>query len=301
MDKKADVSYPKVSVIIPAYNRESFIRETVDSVLEQTYPNIELIVVDDGSTDNTLKILKEFGKKLVLLQHLNGENKGQSAAINLGIKVSSGEYIAILDSDDLFAPLKIELQVNFLEKNYEIGLVYANGIAINDFGEKLYKLFPLDHKEGNDPSRMLLECHFNIPSNSLMRKSIFQLTGLFEEKFRSAQDHDMGIKIMENTIVAYMNEPLWFYRKHENTLSSKFAYRRWKTGFKILENACNRFNYGKKVKHKRLAVLNFRVGQCFLEDGKYLLAVFHFVKACFYDPKRSVSVFINRGKITGPH
>ena len=100
-------SPPKVSVIIPLYNREKYIVDTIKSVLNQTYKNIELIVVDDASTDNSRKMLSPFLNKIKLLEYPDRVNKGQSAAINLGIRYSSGEYLAILDSDDLFTPEKV--------------------------------------------------------------------------------------------------------------------------------------------------------------------------------------------------
>ena len=108
---------PKVSVIIPCYNRERFIKETIESVLRQTYPNIEIITIDDGCTDSTRRILEEFKGTIKILEHPGRANKGQSASLNLGIRNSNGKYIALLDSDDLFAPLKIDRQVEFLEEN----------------------------------------------------------------------------------------------------------------------------------------------------------------------------------------
>ena len=130
---------PKVSVIIPCYNRERYIAKTVESVLNQTYPHIELVVVDDGCTDNSRMILEQYKNSVRILEHPGRINKGQSAAINLGIRSSSSEYVAILDSDDLFAPEKIEKQVNFLEANLGIGLVYANGHAVDENGNILYQ------------------------------------------------------------------------------------------------------------------------------------------------------------------
>ncbi len=97
----------KVSVIIPAYNRGDYIDQTIKSVLEQTYSNRELIVVDDGSTDGTYEKIIDYGEKLTLLTHAKRENRGQSAAINLGMENTTGKYIAILDSDDYSAVNKL--------------------------------------------------------------------------------------------------------------------------------------------------------------------------------------------------
>ena len=292
MDRKADVNLSKVSVIIPAYNREAFIRETIESVLEQTYSNIELIVVDDGSTDNTLKIVKEYKEKLDLLQHPGGVNKGQSAAINLGLKVSTGEYIAILDSDDLFAPKKIELQIEHLIKNLDVGLVYANGIAIDTNGAELHVMIQKGHKEENKPELVLLNSYYNIPSNALIRKSVFEIVGGFDEELRSAQDHDMAIRIAEVTRLNYIDKVLWYYRRHKETQSVQHSERRWKNGFKVLRKACSRYPYGYAIIFKRLAVLHYRYGQSLLIKRKICSACFHFIVAFCYDPIRSIRVII---------
>ena len=291
----------KVAVIIPAYNRERYIRATINSVLNQTYPNIDIIVVDDGSTDNTLRILNEFEKKIRLLQHPGGINKGQSAAINLGMRESESEYVAILDSDDLFHPKKIQLQVEYLERNPDVGLVYSNGVAIDESGNYLYTMFEQGHRELNKPEMVLLDCYFNVPSNSLVRRTAFEQAGEFDEMLRSAQDHDMAIRLAEVTSLAYLDEVLWFYRRHSATQSEQNADRRWKLGFVILDKAAKRYPYSSKIKRKRRAVLHFRLGQCFLEQKNMVRALLHFSLAGILDPMRSVYVLTGKEHITGNH
>ncbi|MDD2735995.1 MAG: glycosyltransferase family A protein [Desulfuromonadaceae bacterium] len=136
---------PLVSVIVPCFNRESFIAETILSVLEQSWPNIELIVVDDGCTDGSRAVLESFGERLTILEHPGRANKGQSAAINLGLLHSTGEYLAILDSDDLFVPDKIKKQVRFLEDNQEVGLVYSNCMYIDENSKEVCMMHYGEH------------------------------------------------------------------------------------------------------------------------------------------------------------
>ena len=114
---------PIVSVIIPAYNAERFIPQAIQSVLEQTYQSYEIIVVDDGSTDKTKDILKEFEDKVCCIYQ---ENQGPSAARNAGIKISQGRYICFLDADDIWTPDKLEVQVEFLECHPDISLVFSD-------------------------------------------------------------------------------------------------------------------------------------------------------------------------------
>jgi glycosyltransferase involved in cell wall biosynthesis len=292
---------PKVAVIIPVYNRERLIDETIKSVLAQTYPNIEVIAVDDGSTDNSRKVLESFGNKIRVLEHPGRVNNGQSAAINLGIRSTESEYVAILDSDDLFAPKKIERQVEYLQKKRNVGLVYCNGYYINEEGRVLYRIFPEGHAEKNNPEHVLLDCYFSLPSNSLIRRRAIEKAGSFDESMRSAQDHDMAIRLAEVTRLAYIDEPLWYYRRHPSSQSGVHAKRRWQVGFTILEKACKRYPYPKKIYRKRKAVLNFRMGQCFLEEKKHLNSLIHFLKAGIHDPVRSLKVIFGKEKTSSPH
>src|SRR3990170_2838516 len=114
---------PKVSVIIPTYNREKYIVETLQSVFAQTFTDYEVIVIDDGSTDNTADVLRPYLDRIVYIRKPNG---GQGSARNVGIKVAKGEYIAFLDSDDLWMPEKLELQVKYLDNNKDAGLVFTD-------------------------------------------------------------------------------------------------------------------------------------------------------------------------------
>lgn len=264
----------------------------MNSVLSQTYPNIEIVAVDDGSTDSSRQILNSYGMKIRVLNHPGFENRGQSAAINLAIRLTDSEYIAILDSDDLWEPNKIERQVDCLIKNPDVGLVYSNGYAIDEEGKKLYTLFPPGHKEMNMPERVLIDCYFSVPSNSLIRRSAFKKAGDFDESLRSAQDHDMAIRLSEVTNLEYLDEPLWYYRRHKDTQSQKHSIRRWNLGFKILSKACKRHHYSWNIRRRRLAVLYYRLGQCWFEERKIVRSLGCFAMAGLLDPVRSIKVII---------
>ena len=118
----------KVSVAIPTYNRAHYICETIDSVLVQTYKDYEIIVVDDGSTDNTREILKRYGGKI---KYFYQANQGQASAWNYAVSQSSGEYIAFLDDDDLWFPEKLERQVEVLDKNPDLGFVCSESYVFS--------------------------------------------------------------------------------------------------------------------------------------------------------------------------
>jgi glycosyltransferase involved in cell wall biosynthesis len=279
-----------VSVIIPAFNRVDYIDQTVRSVLEQTYPSIELIVVDDGSSDGTFEKLQNYGGGLKLLTHQNNSNMGQSASINLGLRESRGKYIAILDSDDYWAYDKIEKQVAFLERHTDVGLVYTNGYGVDSDGNMIYSFYDERHIEQNDPNAVLLDCYILLPQSSLVRKSVFDKAGYFEDQYRAAQDHDMLIRIAEITELAYLPQYLFYYRRHANSISNKNQKLRWMNGFKILNNAQKRYSYKKSTIRKRKAVLNYRLGTCFLKERDYIASALYMLKAFIFDPVRALRV-----------
>src|SRR5690606_19485343 len=197
-----------VSVIIPSYNRIKYIEDAIASIEKQSYRDYEIIVVDDGSTDGSFELLEEFSKagKISLYSHANHENRGQSASINLGIMHASGSFVAILDSDDYFAPDKLAQQVSFLEKNPIFGMVYGQGHAVDADGRFLFKVPDDNHAETSDPNILLLDCYMALPGGSLIRRSVFEKVGMFEESFRAGQDHDMALRIMEEFKVAFLPE-----------------------------------------------------------------------------------------------
>lgn len=293
--------FPLVSVIIPCFNREKYIVETIQSVLGQTWPNIDLIVVDDGCTDGSRNLLESFGSVLTILEHPGRVNRGQSAAINLGLVHCRGVYVAILDSDDLFKPEKIEKQVNFLEQHPEVGLVYSNGLYINDAGEELYLRYGAGHKPPKDSGQVLLDCCFNVPSNALVRRSLYEQIGFLDETLRAAQDHDLGIRLAEVAAVGYLDECLWCYRRHEGSISNTTAKLRWQNGFKILAAACKRYPYPAAIRRKRRAVLHFRMGQCFLQEKQVVHAAYHLVLAGLLDPRRALGVLMGNENAGTPN
>jgi glycosyltransferase involved in cell wall biosynthesis len=292
-------SEPKVSFIIPCYNRQQYIKETVNSALNQTYANFELIAIDDGCTDGTRNILDSFTDRIKILQHPNLVNKGQSASINLGLRFSQSKYIAILDSDDLWEPKKTELQVKYLEKNCDIGYVYSNGYEIDGQGQVLGKLFSNDYCPLGDPESVLLKCPLGCPSGYMVRRSLYDKAGVFDETLRSAQDHDMVIRFAELSKLGYMKEALWYKREHAASLSQSQTERRWRAGFIILDNARKRYPYSFNIRRKRRAVLHFRLAQCILDRRNFLHAAIHFIFAGMLDPMRAVGVLLGKESVEG--
>ena len=136
---------PRVSVIIPTYNREKYIAETINSVLDQTFSDYEIIVVDDGSADNTERLIREqFADEVIYLSKPNG---GPASARNMGMRVAKGEYIAFLDSDDLWLPEKLAIQTRFMDAHPEIGLTYS--WALTKTGRKISGTETVEQRPGS--------------------------------------------------------------------------------------------------------------------------------------------------------
>lgn len=283
---------PLVSVITPAYNRVPYIRQAVESVLSQSYSPIELIVVDDGSSDGTFELLAECASRgeIILLTHPDRQNLGQSSALNLGLRHSSGRYIVILDSDDVLHPEKISKQVAYLERHPDIGMVYGQAMAISSDGRELFPIPPNDHVELGDPNRLLLDCYMALPGGAMVRKSVFDQAGFFEESFRASQDHDMVLRIAEIAPFVFLPGIVFYYRKHAGSISQQGLERRWKVGFEILERAKKRFRYQGTTIRKRKALLHFRMGQVRWFQRRRLSALWHFIRAGLGDPRRSMAV-----------
>jgi len=291
---------PRVAVVIPCYNREKYIRQAVDSVLAQDYPETSLIVVDDGSSDRSRQVLESYGDQLKVLTHPNGENRGQSASINLGLACSESEYVAILDSDDWWATEKLSLQVSYLEAHPEVGLVYGNGYQVTEVGERKWRMYGSDHREDSDPARVLADCYFLVPNNSLVRRSVFNDVGGFDETLRAAQDHDIAIRIAEVTRIGYIPEVLFFYRRHADSISNKGTKTRWVNGFRILKKAAQRYPYRRRDIRRRRAVLHFRLGQVLAAERAWFRAGVHFLQAFINDPRRAIGVITGREPVSPP-
>ena len=133
---KNNLSYPLVSIVLPVYNGEKFLKESIESILNQTFKNFELIIVEDGSKDNSLKILKKYRDKRIKLIK-NKKNKGSVFSFNVGLKNSKGKYVAICTQDDVFHLKRIEIEFNYLEKNKHIFLVGSSAIYIDENGKEI--------------------------------------------------------------------------------------------------------------------------------------------------------------------
>ena len=217
-------SRPLVSVIIPTYNRADYIAEAIDSVLGQTYPAIEIIVIDDGSTDDSRAIVERFGPKV---HYVLQDNAERGAARNHGLRLAKGKYIAFLDSDDLWLPTKAEEDVAFLERNPGVGLLCTDAIQIDGDGKEL-KVLRAKAASGR-VSDNLLRHNFVLMAAHLARTSLLREIGGFREERQLAgsEDWEMWVRLSLRTEFAYAPRLSGKVRTHpDNTMSNAAAMHR---------------------------------------------------------------------------
>lgn len=206
---------PKVSVIIPTFNRKAYVQEAIDSVLAQTYLDYEVIVVDDGSTDGTEQALRgRYGDRI---RYRWQENQGESVARNCALEMSSGQYIGLLDSDDLWFPEKLEKQVAVLQRSSDAALVFAQTCLIDSNGRRM-DLPPVGHDiQASDltlESLCVRNAMGSAASTAMVRRSHFEEAGGYDESIQYGEDWDLWLRLRQLGPFVLIDEPLASMRVH---------------------------------------------------------------------------------------
>ncbi len=209
---------PKVTIVIPAYNAEKYIAQTIDSVLCQSYSDWELVVVDDGSKDSTLVIVKSLAEKDWRIKVVSSKNGGVSLARNLGIERSSGEFLAFLDADDIWLSDNLTKKVEMLMKEPTLGLVHSSAEIIN--AKSILTGGILEGIEGYILDELLAWKRTCIPgpSSILIRKELIEKVGGFDPELSTAADQDFFIRVAASYKIGRVSEVTWQYRIHENNM-----------------------------------------------------------------------------------
>ena len=204
-----------ISVVIPAHNAAHFIKETLDSVLAQTYPAVEVNVVDDDSTDETAEIVQAYGKQIKLLRQ---QKQGAAAARNLGIRQAQGEYIAFLDADDLWLPEKLERQVDCII-NKKVAWVTCKATFFDHRSGRTLPAYSVGLFEGDVLEKLFLE-NFILSPTPIVKKSIFSEVGYFNEapEARIGEDWDMWLRIAARHPLGVVRQNLALKREHPGSM-----------------------------------------------------------------------------------
>lgn len=204
-----------ISVIIPTFNRWPMVGDAVESVLKQSQKIFELIVVDDGSDDGSFDELKQYGSLVTVFSQ---SRHGVAAARNLGVRLSSGKYLAFLDSDDLWFPKKLETQIAFMERNPGVQICQTEEIWVRN-GKRVNPK-RRHHKPSGDIFRASLDLCLVSPSAVMMTRDLFRRVGGFDEAFVVCEDYDLWLRIAVDTEVSLIPDPLIVKRGgHEDQLS----------------------------------------------------------------------------------
>ncbi len=216
---------PLVSVLIPVFNGEKFIRQALISILKQTYRPLEVIIVDDGSTDNSLREIEDLKDNRIILIK-NESNRGISYSLNQGIHKARGEFFARMDADDISLPDRIRQQVSFLSNNREIGIVGSAIYKIDSYGRVQNIIFPPE-TDIEIRFSLLFMSPFAHPTVMIRKKILEDFKLRYDEKLKFAQDYKLWSQILENTEGANISIPLLKYRHHEQSISiSKKRHQR---------------------------------------------------------------------------
>lgn len=273
-----------VSVIIPCYNAEKFIAHTIQSVLNQTFDNLEVILINDGSTDDSEKIILSFEDKRI--KYIKKENSGVAATRNYGIDLAQGKYIAFLDADDLFLPDNLGNKVQYLEKKPEISLVHSAEIRFDSLTNTDKRIV---HGLGGNVLHQLLEFSGNVihsPSSVVVRKEKLKEVNGFDENLSTSADWDLWVRLANKSEFGYLDFCLVKYREHSNqmhyniSLMEKdmlYAFKKFK-----------KYDFFKDKKYYRycLAKICLILSACYRKDQPIFFKFIYFlIKSIFLHPK----------------
>ncbi len=226
---------PEVTVVISAYNAMTYLPETLDSVLKQTFSDFEVLIINDGSTDGIIEWASQIADSRI--KPISQENQGLPGARNTGIAHAQGEYIAFLDADDLWEPTKIEKQVQCFQANSNAGVVYTWTLLVDEYGKPTGRIFA-SHAEGNVWIHLLETDVISNGSSAMVRRDCFEVVGLFDRTLTSAEDLDMWLRLAVQYPFAVVKEPLTLYRQYSTSMS-KNRQRMFQNLQTVIEKAFN--------------------------------------------------------------
>ncbi|MBU0468981.1 MAG: glycosyltransferase [Candidatus Omnitrophica bacterium] len=205
-------SDPKVSIILPSYNGSKFIKRSIDSCLRQSYCNIELIIIDDGSTDNTLEISRTFrDKRMGIIS--TGRNLGIVESLNIGFNFASGDYLTWTSDDNYYSLDAIKIMANILNKTRSVDFVYSNYSVIDENGDFI--------KKGKVKKPALLDIDNYIGGCFLYRRSVYEKVGKFNKDAFLVEDYEYWLRIRKNFNMKMLNDNLYTYTMHSGSITAK--------------------------------------------------------------------------------
>lgn len=276
------MSKPLVSVVIPNYNYAQYISETIESVLGQTYANLEVIVVDDESTDGSLDVLIKFADRITIIEQ---KNQGVSRARNNGAAKAGGEFLAFLDADDIWLPEKIERQMQRFNDEPELGMVHCSMTYIDPGGNVCGE--NRDGMEGFVADELLKferGVVVGVGSTSLMPRTVFEELGGFDHRLSTAADWDLSYRLASKYKIGFVAAPLVLYRVHSSNMHGNIQ---------VMEHdmllGFEKAFAGETARQKRACYANLykTLAGSYFRSGKYLSFARTAVQSLFNNPRNA--------------
>lgn len=246
------ISNPEISVVLCAYNGEKYLNQAIDSVLNQDFFNFELLLIDDGSKDRTLEIIRQYARTDNRCKVFTGPNQGLIGSRNMGILQAQSDIIALMDADDVCLPHRLSTQLHYLQSHPDCVAVGSQVLLIDPEG---YPIVPLlvgvSHREIDD-AHMAGRGGAIINPSAMIRKSAFMQVGMYPNDFVHAEDIDMFLRLAEVGMLANIPEILLHYRQHLSSIGYQHAQTQRASALKAVKTACER--RGVEYKTARLAV-----------------------------------------------
>jgi len=280
-----------VSIIIPTYNMAKYLPNAIDSVLAQTYKNYEIIVIDDGSTDNTRIILNKYKDKI---KYVYQKNKGLACARNTGLKYSTGRYIALLDADDLWLPNRLSEEVPILDNNPKIGLVHANAIDIDEEGNTLGLTTQSPRlRKKNMALNLLLRKEHILCLTVLFRKDCLKYVGMFDENLTwlGVEDRDLWVRIAQHFRIEYIDKPLALHRIRSDAMSRNIE-NMMKARYYVVDKYNPRSSCLSFMRRQMLSAIHFEVADGLSWRGEPRKSLKQYWKALKFYPF-NIIIYIN--------
>lgn len=273
---------PLVSVIIPNYNYANYVREAIDSVLDQTYENVEIIVVDDGSKDGSKEILESYGNKIKAVFQ---ENAGVSKARNNGVEQSKGEYLAFLDADDIWLPEKIEKQVELFEKDKSLGLVHVGVEDIDKNGDVIETI--LNGLSGSVSHEFLLFERAVVlggGSGMMIPRKVFDNIGGFDLELLTSADWDICYHICRRYEIGFVPKVLLRYRIHGSNMHGNITRMEREMLYAYEKAFKDEAEDVQNLKRKAYGNLHQVLAGSYYRAGQYSDFVRHTLKSIYLKP-----------------
>lgn len=259
----------KISIVIPVYNAGDYIAETLSSIFNQDYDNYEIILVDDGSTDNSKEIIESFSSDKIRYFYQKNSG-GPSSPRNLGIKLAQGELVSIFDSDDIMLSNKLLNTVKAFDNNPELNFLFTNFKSINEVGDILNNSFLDDYNAVNsfakpeDPAECIIiksrQAYNNLllanyigTSGVVFKKNLVDDLGFFDSSLTNSEDRDLWFRVTKKYDIGYLPTPLHCYRIRKGSISSRSAEKNCLNRIKVLSrqlDLCQEYGYDKALKRK---------------------------------------------------